>query len=98
MTQQRNYVTRGITILLAILALFSIVPVVSADDDYLDGGYMGMPTWLYARLNPAVMNNIIGVVHGHTFFSPSEGNPANTGHSFIRDTDFSPRIKFGLIF
>ena len=46
MTQQRDYLTGLITLLLAILILFSIVPVVGADDDYLDGGFMGVPAWL----------------------------------------------------
>ena len=93
MTQQRDYLTRLITLLLASLILFSIMPAVVADDDYLDGGFMGIPAWLYDRLDPTVMNNIIGVVHGHTFFSPSDDTPIDTGHSFIRDIDFSPRMK-----
>ncbi|MFH0967951.1 MAG: hypothetical protein V1862_09750 [Methanobacteriota archaeon] len=93
MTQQRGYLTGCITILLAILILFIIEPVGSADDDYLDGGFLSMPAWLYARLDPTAMSNIIGVVHGHTFFSPSEDPPSDTGHSFIRDIDYSPRMK-----
>lgn len=97
MTQIRNYLTGCITILLAILILLSMVPVVSADDGYLDGGFLGMPTWLYSRLDPTNMNNIIGVVHGHTFFSLSENIPTDAGYSFVRNIDFSPRMHNGVL-
>ena len=93
MTDHSNYLTGLIILLLVILIVFSSVPVVSADKGYLDGGFLGMPAWLYARLDPTIMNNIIGVVHGHTFFSPSDDTPIDTGHLFIRDIDFSPRMK-----
>jgi hypothetical protein len=96
MRQKRDYLYGCIPMLLAILILFSIVPVVSADDDYLDGGFLGMPAWLYARLDTAIMNNIIGVVHGHTFFSPSEDTLADTGHSFVRDSGLSPQLNHGI--
>ena len=93
MTQERDYLTGIITILLIILILFSIVPMVSADDDYLDGGFLGMPAWLYARLDPTIMNNIIGVVHGHTLWGPSEETPTDIGYPFVRDIDLSPRVR-----
>ncbi|PKL60918.1 MAG: hypothetical protein CVV33_00205 [Methanomicrobiales archaeon HGW-Methanomicrobiales-4] len=96
MIEERDYLTGCITILLAILILFCIVPMVSANDDYLDEGYLGMPAWLYARLDTTVMNNIIGIVHGHTFFSPSENIPADVGYSFVRNTDFPSRMKKGV--
>ena len=96
MRQKRDYLTGCIPTLLAILILFSIVPVVSADDNYMDGGFLGMPSWLYARLDTGIMNNIMGVVHGHTFSSPTENPPADTGHTFIRDSGFSPRLNHGI--
>ena len=97
MTKKSEYRTGLLTFLLAILILFCIVQVVSADDDYLDGGFMGMPAWLYARLDPTIMNNIIGVVHGHTFFSPSDDTVIDTGHSFVWNIDVSPRMNHGFL-
>ena len=93
MTQRRHYLTGLIVLMLAILIMFSVVPVASADDDYLDGGFLGMPAWLYARLDPTIMNNIIGVVHGHTLWGLSEDPPVDTGHLFIGDVDLSPRPR-----
>jgi hypothetical protein len=93
MIQQRDYLTKCMPVLLTFLILLSIVPVVNADDDYLDGGFLGLPAWLYGRLDPTNMNNIIGVVHGHTLWGPSEDFSTDTGHSFVRDFDFSPRMK-----
>lgn len=93
MTQRKDYLTGLIALLLVILIIFSTVPVVSADDDYLDGGFLGMPAWLYARLDPTIMNNIIGVVHGHTLWGLSDDTPVDTGHSFIGDVAPSPRVR-----
>jgi hypothetical protein len=47
-------------------------------------------------LDTAIINNIFGVIHGHTFFSPSENTPADTGRSSVRDIDLSPRLNHGI--
>ena len=93
MTQRRNYLTGFIALMLAILIISIAVPVAIADDDYLDGGFLGMPAWLYARLDPTIMNNIIGVVHGHTLWGLSEDPPVYTGHPFMGDVDLFPRAR-----
>lgn len=67
-TTRQKMITSLIAGLGVMIILIGGCPV-SADDGYLDGGFLGMPAWVYVRMDPAVMNNIIGTVHGHTLFS-----------------------------
>jgi hypothetical protein len=79
MTERRDYLTRIMGILMGMLIVLSIVPLASADGGYLGGGFLGIPSDLYSRMDPAVMNTIIGGTSGYNLWTPSDyyyGYPA----------------------
>jgi hypothetical protein len=93
MNEKGKNMTKGISTILAFLLVMSVIPAVHADDDYLDGGFMGMPSWLYFLLDPEIMNNIIGVVHGHTLFEPTVDLNDDMEDPFEWHHPFFPRMK-----
>ncbi|PWR70901.1 hypothetical protein [Methanospirillum lacunae] len=76
-----TYQIRGMIILLTLLTV-SILPAI-ADNEYLDGGYMGIPADIYSRMDPSVSNNIIGTVQERPLFGLSDDRPIQFGHRFV---------------
>ncbi len=74
-TIQQKMIASLIAGLGALIIITGGYPVI-ADDGYLDGGFMGIPSWVYVRIDPTVMNNIIGTVHGHTLFDEPLFDPS----------------------
>nr|WP_319538814.1 hypothetical protein [uncultured Methanospirillum sp.] len=73
-----KYYTRAM-ILLSLLSVCLIMPV-SAYNGYLDGGFLGIPSDIYSRMDPSVTNNIIGTVQEKTLFGLSDDKPLQTGY------------------
>lgn len=97
----RTYHIRTVLVLLALLTVGGMIPV-SGDNEYLDGGFLGVPADIYYQIDPSVTNNIIGTVHDETLFGLSEDRPLHFGHRFYKDfegdrphtfrTSLEPRI------
>ena len=87
-----KYYTRAM-VLLSLLSVCLIMPV-SAYNEYLDGGFLGIPADIYERMDPSVSNNIIGTVHERTLFGLSDDRPLQVGHRFEPEHDFQPRNRY----
>ena len=82
----RMYHTRTVLVLLTLLTMVGMIPV-SGDNEYLDGGFLGVPADIYYQMDPSVTNNIIGTVHDETLFGLSDDKPLRFGHRVYRDFD-----------
>jgi len=87
------YHTRIVLVLLALITAGMVVPV-SGNDEYLDGGFLGVPADIYNGMNPSVTNNIIGTVHDDTLPGLSDDKNLRFGHRLDRDFDKPFRSKY----
>ncbi len=64
-----------LTLLASVLILLLlIIPAASASDDYLDGGFLGVPKWVYDRWSdPSLISGVIGGGNGGTIPRLSRG-------------------------
>lgn len=85
MRRTPRYISRIPLILVMIILMLALIPQgAMADDRYMDGGYMGIPLWVYQKFDQTMMSNIIGVVHGNTLFAEPDRRTVNQDSFFDR--------------
>jgi len=93
MTLKSCLLTSCISIFLVVTMVSLVIPVAGAEDDYLDDGFLGLPSWAYIKLDQVIMNDIIGTIRGHTLFGPQEDIEGDADSSFKRNMYINPRMK-----
>jgi len=90
-----KYHIKGMLGLLSLLVVILVMPT-SASNEYLDGGYLGIPDDIYSRMDPSVSNNIIGTIHEKTLFGLSDEKPLRMYNQLRPDLDIHPRNRYSI--